>query len=599
MKRTLSLVFTLLMISMGIAQAKFTVVALPDTQKYAENVTPEDWDMVTEEYADGLAPIFAAQTQWIVDHNEPNNIQFVCHLGDIVEHGPDANEWAIANAAMQILDDANMPYNACLGNHDNHYGYTDDSNVVDADFNSVDYLEYFGPSRFEGKSWYKGASPSQRSSYQVIEVEGRELLFLNLSIDTPKRELDWAQVVLDQNRDKLAIVSTHRYVYDFRILQGHYGDGQVGTDGFDETGLADEWYDLETVWPEESFHTFICSNKNIIMILCGHCHGQYYQITTNDWGLPVAEVLTDYQDGINGGNGWLRLMEFDFEAGQVDFSTYSPTLDRQRTVVDDFMETLSIVNLYKDALGASLGMSTEELAVMMAQLQADVNDYTKDALLEAYMQQATVQAYLKVMGMNYAWDGLWMQAFAAGQRHPDFSLSFDFDAYTSEINTSTATTHWEDGETVLGFYGDMDANTVTDPVFVGDYSLCLTDQAASGTPQAYVAWINGLQDGDEVTAGFWCYDVTPGDAPSGRIWGHYTNDANDIQSYAASAGGNSEYGSGEGWDHLMQTWTFDSNGGERSGLVIEARTYSNAGDIIWIDDLSVTAPAHATITLPE
>ena len=167
------------------------------------------------------------------------------------------------------------------------------------------------------------------------------------------------------------------------------------------------------------------------------------------------------------------------------------------------------------------------------------------------------------------------------------------------VHAATSTYGWEDGvDTILGSYNDINAFNVgsPDPVHSGSRSLKLVDQASSGTPQAYVAWITGLEDGDAVEAGFWRYDTTSGSAPSVRIWAHYTNDLSDIDSYSGSAGGNSDYGSGEGWDLAEWSWTFDSNYG--NGLVIEARTYSNPGDTVWIDDLTITAPDTATITTP-
>ncbi len=406
----------------GVAQAKFTVAALPDTQHYSEN-------KVFPDYPDGAAEIFFAQTQWIVANQEPKNIRFVCHLGDIVDNGPDIDQWQVADAAMSVLDEADIPYGTCQGNHDNHYGY---GVFPDMDPNATNYVAYFGPQRFTDKSWYGGCSPSQRSNYQVIEAEGRGLLFLNLSIDTPRRELDWAQQVLEENRDKLVILSTHRYLYDFRLLQGRYGDGVLGQDTFEETLLADEKYDLETVWPEEFFETFIRVNPNILLVLCGHCTGQYYQIEENDQGLPVIAVVTDYEDSPNGGNGWLRLMEFDFDMGTISFSTYSPTLERERTIVDDFMDTLGIIAAYKDTLAGTLGLTEFQKTLILAQLRADLPGYTKAPELEAHMQQPEVQAYLKANGMNYAWDGLWKQAFADGQRDPSLTLSVDFAAYVEQ-----------------------------------------------------------------------------------------------------------------------------------------------------------------------
>ena len=419
-----------LVLAVASARAKFTVVALPDTQRYSENLKPgEDPNLeVTQEYADGLASIFFAQTQWIADNVESRNIRFVCHLGDIVEHGPNLEEWEIAHAAMQILDDADVPYGTCLGNHDNHYGY---GNAWDMDPNAPEYISYFTPERFAGDVWYHGVSPTMRSNYQMITAEGRKLLFLNISIDTPQRELDWAQRVLDENPDRLVVLCTHRYLYDFRILQGRYGDGVIGHEGFEESVLADEQYDPETVWPTELFESFIRTNRNIFLVLCGHCHGQYHQISENDWGLPVLEVLTDYQSGLNGGDGWLRIMEFDFDAGTIDFSTYSPTLDRQRTIVDDFMETFYIVSRYRDDLAEVMDLSAFETLMLLAELTADLPDVTKDPALEDYLAQPEVQAYLESLGMDYAWDGLWVRSFADGSRDPAFTLALDFDAYAA------------------------------------------------------------------------------------------------------------------------------------------------------------------------
>jgi hypothetical protein len=36
-----------------------------------------------------------------------------------------------------------------------------------------------------------------------------------------------------------------------------------------------------------------------------------------------------------------------------------------------------------------------------------------------------------------------------------------------------------------------------------------------------------------------------------------------------------------------------------TGLVIEARTYSNPGDTVWIDDLHICAPDHCWVQTPH
>ncbi len=161
---------------------------------------------------------------------------------------------------------------------------------------------------------------------------------------------------------------------------------------------------------------------------------------------------------------------------------------------------------------------------------------------------------------------------------------------------NTVTYGWEGTQTVMGNYGDIICTIDTDPIHGGSQSLKLVDDAASGTPQAYVGWVVGLSDGDQVTASFWRYDVTPAAAPSCRIWGGWNDDPADIYNYGGSASGQSDYGPGTGWDQAEFTWTVE---GGHTGIVIQVRTYSSAGDTVWIDDITITAPDGAEIRTPD
>jgi len=75
-------------------------------------------------------------------------------------------------------------------------------------------------------------------------------------------------------------------------------------------------------------------------------------------------------------------------------------------------------------------------------------------------------------------------------------------------------------------------------------------------------------------------------------------------SYAGSAGGNDTYSSGIGWEEISYSWTFDSDGGARDALVIEARLYSTPATSddstdYWVDDITVTSSNDSsTISFP-
>ena len=177
---------------------------------------------------------------------------------------------------------------------------------------------------------------------------------------------------------------------------------------------------------------------------------------------------------------------------------------------------------------------------------------------------------------------------------------------------------WEDGGTILGSYGNLvDAVNVSGPqtgsqgstlpdytcpgAYDGEYYLHVAEDPHSSTPQAFIAWVTNLNDGDEVTASFYGYDITPGASPSQRIWGAYTT-SDDINNYLGSAGGNLDYTAGLGWDRVEYTWTFA--GGDGNALVIQTRLYSTPSTSdpdhtdFWVDYVCVTSPVHSTQVFP-
>ncbi len=265
----------------------FTVAVLPDTQFYSET----------------FPQLFNAQTQWIVDNVLQENIQFVSHVGDIVQNGgegPDLNalEWARADAAMSILDDnlPSLPYGAVLGNHD--------LDIVGFQSTAEEYVANFGSARYEGKPWYGGASSDQFNHYQTFAVGGREYLHISLEWRPRSTSLQWAQSVIDAHPNIPTILSTHEYTQ---------ASGSRSSAG------------------ENVFVNLVNPNDQIFLVLSGHIIGEGAQTATNMAGNPVFEVLADYQHRNNGGDGWLRLIEFDEQNDQLNFRTYSPTLDRFET----------------------------------------------------------------------------------------------------------------------------------------------------------------------------------------------------------------------------------------------------------------------------
>ena len=303
----------------GLGDSAFTVIGLPDTQNYSSS----------------FPAIFTAQTAWVVDQRAALDIRFVSHYGDIVNNADQPVQWARADESMSLLDDAGIIYGVCPGNHD-----ITASGSVGQPYIPQPYLERFGPSRFGGRAWFGGASPSGMSSYQYFSAGGMEFLSLHLECDTPVRELAWAQGILDENRDRPVLVTTHRYLQDAE-------DYTSGVPLVPSGRYPPIWYSVEgTYTPDgiqsnEFFDWFIRKNPSIFMVNCGHFHEEYRQVSTNVAGLPVHEVLADFQDDPNGGDGWMRIMRFDVATNTIDVDTYSPTLAAIRTA-DESDFTLAV-----------------------------------------------------------------------------------------------------------------------------------------------------------------------------------------------------------------------------------------------------------------
>ncbi len=73
----------------------------------------------------------------------------------------------------------------------------------------------------------------------------------------------------------------------------------------------------------------------------------------------------------------------------------------------------------------------------------------------------------------------------------------------------------------------------------------------------------------------------------------------DINGYAGSAGGNDDYGPGLGWDEVSWTWENPVGREAHLSLVVEVRTYSEPGDVVWIDAMTVAGPEGVVIVIPE
>jgi hypothetical protein len=301
----------------------FRIVAIPDTQEYAR------WNnqLLTGGDFDGRG-IFNRHVQWIADQRTASNTAFVTHLGDVWHnYGNQPVEHTIANGAMSRLDGV-LPYSVAIGNHD--YDQVGTVNGFSGQISGTSTFEnYFGPdtARFSGKPWY-GGSFRGVNSYQTFSAGGFDLLHLTLEVEPDDNVLNWAQGVIDAHPGRPTFFTIHEWLFPY------------DEEGSDQAAWQEIRYrkafpanDAETV-----FNQLMKENPQVFMVLAGHAfrgeHGENSRVDLNDAGLPVYSMLSDYQGRDNGGDGWLRLLDFDTDLNELSVQTYSTELGRFETDAD-------------------------------------------------------------------------------------------------------------------------------------------------------------------------------------------------------------------------------------------------------------------------
>ncbi len=270
----------------------FTVVLLPDTQFYSES-HPQT---------------YVAQTQWIKDHAQSENIRFAIHLGDVVNRFGVQQQWENADRAHAVLDGV-VPYSITPGNHDL------DRNGDVMTRGTTRFNKYFSPTRFKDRDWYGGhLGQGNENNFCFFEANGMRFMVVSLEYSPTDAMLQWAGRVIEEHPQDHVIVATHCYMRpDGRDTKCSKTKELVGNCG-------------EMIWQK-----LIRKHPNIFMVVSGHVIGTGHQTSTNEAGKPVHEILVDYQGLPNGGDGWLALMRFKPDENKIAIEAYSPLLDKSKS----------------------------------------------------------------------------------------------------------------------------------------------------------------------------------------------------------------------------------------------------------------------------
>lgn len=278
----------------------FTIGLLPDTQFYSEK------------YPD----TYISQALWLREEYRAKRLNFVIGLGDIVQNPAVESEWKNADAASKILDGI-VPYTIVPGNHDM---VTETTGLTR---NTALYHKYFPPMRYAAEPWYGGhLGEGNDNNFCRFEASGYKLLVISLEFCPSDEALAWAKKVIDEHPQHAVIVATHSYL-------GLKERDKLGPTAYKIAGNSGE----------QMWEKFIARNPRIFLVVSGHFSGVNQMVSKNEAGLPVLEILTDYQSTGSGGDGWLRTLRFVPAESKIYVEAYSPLLKKKH---EDPQHTLTL-----------------------------------------------------------------------------------------------------------------------------------------------------------------------------------------------------------------------------------------------------------------
>ena len=311
-------------------KASWSVIMVPDLQNYVK------WGR--------NKPIMDLMMAWIEENLDTLNVKMVIGVGDLVENDEKITndydgdqttlaQWKSVSEAFGKLD-GKVPYIAATGNHDysidrqgnrtSHY-----SDFFHTDKNHLNHKTLVQNTRNE-----QGKPTLENSALELKGLNGKDYLFMTVEDGPRDTVLTWARNVaaLPQYKNHRVVLATHEYLNakDERTTAG------VSWLFWEPYNINNEIQKSQRIVLKNSnngkgiWEKLVQPSANIELVLCGHISGEGYRTDKNSAGKPVHQVLFDAQDmggghrDGNGGDGWLRILEFFPDNKTVRVRTFSP-----------------------------------------------------------------------------------------------------------------------------------------------------------------------------------------------------------------------------------------------------------------------------------
>ena len=324
------------------AQAKVTHL---DQQKLSD---PESFSMIVCGDPQGYTkydinqPLFEMSTAWIAQHIKPLHIKAVLITGDLVEQNEnivrkrsmlnqtskEMYEWA--SHCLKRLDNK-VPYIISGGNHEYGYVRGDEGFTHMPEYYTYERNSKFADCLVAAIPNRSGVISLENSAYEFSDKNWGKLLVITMEWAPRDEVVDWAKKLCDSDKYK-----NHKV-----ILLVHSFLQQTTANRTDNKNQSS--YKIKPCnHGQELWDKLVYPCSNIRLVVCGHTgkpgkpagskndfeSNTAYRVDNNSAGKPVHQMMYNIQclgggwEG-NGGDGWLRLLEFLPDGKTIKVSSYS------------------------------------------------------------------------------------------------------------------------------------------------------------------------------------------------------------------------------------------------------------------------------------
>lgn len=249
-------------------------------------------------------------------------LEALLHLGDVVEDSGVEWQYQAFNAPLMTMVNGGLKVQMGHGNHDQTGAnglYARYFRNTTSDYAKAVSTDGTVNTAGSGYVTFEADSSALLNSYMTVTAGSYEYLFVNMQYSAnaySSAHTTWLRAVLDANPDIPTVIFCHNL----------FGVSDSEPHKISRNNAGNSVWNIARTYDQ------------VFLMVAGHNHGSGWISETNNAGNEVLMMMVDYQFGYNGGNGYIRFLEFNETANKIYITTFSPAaaylIGTQKTVYD-------------------------------------------------------------------------------------------------------------------------------------------------------------------------------------------------------------------------------------------------------------------------